>query len=584
MKMNEKSSGFEISIAAAANIFFITAYVFYALRVLALNTGAVMGPLYAAPAVVYSFLAAFSYMDSRILKQSFFNGVVRMSPALFAFVILYMAPFVAGLSLPSPHNLIQRKYELIFGAAYVSFIFIMAAFLLWRVKKHVEPGELSPARIFYLVLAFFFVFNFSLSFWFNYANEPAGDEPAYILVAHSILYDRDIDLKNNYENGDYKRFYSRKLEPQGDNLNVKGKMYPKHPLLLPVIIAPIYFIAGVTGTSMLMCFFSALLAALLFYLCYRVNEDKVSSVIASMMAGFTLPVLLFVNLTSTDILCAVVITASYILLKFKPEKIIMFSIVMALAVWVHIRIAPVYGALGLLFMIKHRTKPNEVFLFALIQAVSLGAFVAVNFYFYNDYIPYSSHQTEGLQFGTYFLKGLLVYLFDRQIGLFSYAPVYLLFIPGIYFLYKGNRGVLMDFLIIFLPYYFMTAAYPYWGWGSSSPRYLLAVIFVLVAAVSVTLKEMRSAAAKVIFYSLAAVSGAISFIVSCLPWFRWDMTGHENWIVYFLSSFTKLDFTVIFPSLINISAHTVYALTFWILAAGAVAAVYILKSNRIKRG
>ncbi len=33
-----------------------------------------------------------------------------------------------------------------------------------------------------------------------------GDEHEYLLIAHSIVYDCDIDLKNNYLNQDYRSF------------------------------------------------------------------------------------------------------------------------------------------------------------------------------------------------------------------------------------------------------------------------------------------------------------------------------------------------------------------------------------------
>ena len=77
----------------------------------------------------------------------------------------------------------------------------------------------------------------------------SGDEPNYLLNTHSLLYDRDINLANNYAAKDYFHFYSQKADPrvqaghvrpgrqEGAGLRLPhqpaGRLRPDGPLLRP---------------------------------------------------------------------------------------------------------------------------------------------------------------------------------------------------------------------------------------------------------------------------------------------------------------------------------------------------------------
>jgi hypothetical protein len=568
--------------AIAANACFIAGYIFYIKQSLLLNPGALAQAVYPAPLIIYALLFVFSLLERAATKEKIIICLARLSPALSAFCLLFVTPVFVQLNLPSPHNFTLRKLELMLGISYTAYIFSMAGLLVWRIKNTVKTGKLKEKGVFLYLLALFFVFNISLSLWFGYANEPTGDEPVYLLVTHSMLYDRDMDLRNNYENRDYKGFYSRDLQPQGDNLNVNGKMYPKHPAMFSAIIAPFYLIGRAAGVSVFMCALSALLAALMFYMAFKINNSMEAALAVSLLAGFTVPVFLYVNLVSTDILCAVIMTASFALCRFKPEKVLLFSFIMAAAVWVHIRIVPIYAVIALLFLFKHRSKPYDILKFGLVQALSFAAFFTFNLVFYRDFIPYASLQTSQMKFGEIFFKGLFAYFFDRQIGLFSCAPFYIICFPGMYFLFKKSPKIAVELVLVFVPYYLIIALSECWGCGNASPRYLLPVLFVPVAAAAATIAEIKQKVSKNAVFLLSAASLLIGFVFAAVPWFRWDRTGHDSWLVYLLSKFTGFNFSAIFPSFMNTDGHTTYALAFWVLFAAAITAIIIFgEKNRI---
>src|SRR5690349_1031924 len=83
-----------------------------------------------------------------------------------------------------------------------------------------------------------------------------GDEPHYLIAAHSLYYDHDFATSNNYHNKDYRAFYEGETLDQ-HLFNFKGRLVPYHGLLgMPLLIMLPYGVAGRSGVlvwlSMLM--------------------------------------------------------------------------------------------------------------------------------------------------------------------------------------------------------------------------------------------------------------------------------------------------------------------------------------------
>ena len=79
--------------------------------------------------------------------------------------------------------------------------------------------------------------------------QATGDEPHYLLAAHSLAIDGDFDLSNNYTNRDYLNFYvSRDIVPQV-RLNAAGQQLLDHYPALPVLTAPAYGVGRSRGRA-----------------------------------------------------------------------------------------------------------------------------------------------------------------------------------------------------------------------------------------------------------------------------------------------------------------------------------------------
>ena len=117
------------------------------------------------------------------------------------------------------------------------FVLLLAHRLAWLVRTlrtclGTELRRLPPAPFFVLP----FVVYVAMLPWTTAQRPPDGDAPHYLLLTHSLAYDFDTDLRNNYEQGDSLAFMGLRLEPQlGDPEGADGELYSRHNVLLPLL-------------------------------------------------------------------------------------------------------------------------------------------------------------------------------------------------------------------------------------------------------------------------------------------------------------------------------------------------------------
>ncbi len=120
-------------------------------------------------------------------------------------------------------------------------------FLAWPLRR----------RLGVLGLAAFLLYGGAAALITAQGTTFSGDEPNYLINAHSLLYDRDVNLANNYAARDWFHFYSEKSNP-GLKLGVyarEGKKGRDHvyPINLPgvsALIVPFYALGQAFGDSL----------------------------------------------------------------------------------------------------------------------------------------------------------------------------------------------------------------------------------------------------------------------------------------------------------------------------------------------
>ena len=108
-----------------------------------------------------------------------------------------------------------------------------------------------------------------------------GDEPHYLLAAHSLVVDRDLDLANNYDRLDYLAFYfSKDIIPQ-IRTDAAGQQILNHHLGLPFLIAPAYALGGRLGVLVFQAVLAGFLALITFKLAAAVARDEMAALVAA---------------------------------------------------------------------------------------------------------------------------------------------------------------------------------------------------------------------------------------------------------------------------------------------------------------
>ena len=85
-------------------------------------------------------------------------------------------------------------------------------------------------------------------------------------MTQSLVVDRDVDLRNQYDSGAYHAFHAPVLEDR-HIIQVGEAQYPIRDLGLPLLSTLPFAIAGRVGVLVLMCIVGAALAAQLYLAC-----------------------------------------------------------------------------------------------------------------------------------------------------------------------------------------------------------------------------------------------------------------------------------------------------------------------------
>jgi len=528
------------------------------------NINYIIYPLYLFLPVIYCFLIVFSYLDKINNKHKFLDSFKDYQKNLYVFILFVLTPFFIRLNLPDPHNFIQRKLEIMLGAVYITFIVVCTIKLF--LKFYLQQELTDENKLFKNIVIYFFVFYFAVSLWFNYANQPTGDEPEYLLMAHSLVYDRDIDLKNNFEKKDYQIFYKNKeLKPQDAAVKKDNKLYSYHPFMISLLISPFYLIGKRLGATIFLNFLAALLSGIIFLLSNKIYKDIKLGILISIISGFSMPLLIHINHVATDVTSGLFLTFSYYILFFLPQQYILFSTTLALSIWLHLRNIPVAFIIFLLFVFFNRKQNKIILTVIFLQLMNIIILLFVNKMIYGDLLP--KHADAGNNFlgGFNFniIKGFSGIFFDQEFGLFFYIPVFFLLPAGFFFLYKIRRDIFYSLIFIFVPFLLFISSWGEWrGGGGASARFFIPIIFCLcipIGAIFYYCKDKKNYLLKI----LTGMGFILSYIMLLVPWFRWNKGEGYNWILKIISSFINIDIYKFFPSIWCFHEYTIFSLFFW---------------------
>lgn len=507
------------------------------------------------------------------------TAVELIGVAVLALLILSRSHFglggcdellAAGLLLALAHRLVRQ---------------VLAArpLLGWRLA-----GSPSP-----LFLALPLAAYFAILPWSARHHQPDGDEPYYLMLTHSLAYDGDADLTNNYAAGDWRYFMDKPIRPQpGDPVGPRGEIYSRHNALLPLVLVPAYRLAGRGGALAMMAVMAAALAWTTLRLGrYYAPGHPGEVLVAYALVAFAPPLLLYSYQVWVEVPAALLtmVALGQILAlgdrgsarhregpaaETRPwRRWLPFAAAVLLLPLVKIRFLLISAPLLALAWWRTGRRRGLVLVLGLLFAALAAGILLYNQILYSN--PLKIHTWQELdplgRSPLTSLEGLVGLFYDTAFGLFAYAPIWLLLVPAAFLLLTRRQpppALPGHLAVLALPYLAVVAPRLEWYGGWSPPfRYALIVLPLLGLALVPLLAARRRPGARALLAGLGALTLVLALVWVTVPGWTYNLANGRTHVLDLLGERLGTDLARFFPSAVRPRAAT------WIWPLATLAAV-----------
>ena len=389
----------------------------------------------------------------------------------------------------------------------------------------------------------------------------SGDEPHYLIAAHSLAFDGDFDVSNDYAENTLSG--GRDLEPGTHaRRGVGNVLRPVHDVGLPIVFAPLVrFVYPLADTlariipapvlrkarlddililrhliSLAMALLAAALALQLFAIVRRATSSDKAAAFWAVLIVLSPPLLSVAFLFFTELPSALLVVWLFRRLSEPDERKLPWAVIGAATAFlllVHVRNAAV--VLGLLVWAIVRLRQTKApardwVAWGVAVLAVMGLRTAIVFTFWGTWLttPMAVAGTASTPFASIVretfvrISGLL---FDQEFGLLPYAPIYLLLGPAV--LRGPGRMVGGWWALGLAAAYGMSIVVPYinihgWIGGWSPPARMITPIVPLLALLVVDWALTARGVARVAAAALVTLQIAIDLIVWQWPKALWN--------------------------------------------------------------
>ena len=389
----------------------------------------------------------------------------------------------------------------------------------------------QPRTLRRLIFAAVFLFIWGLDTHGSFAG--SGDEPHYQMIAHSLVFDGDLDLANNYaDRSNLVGAGTLEASPHA-RAGIGGRLRPVHDIGLPLLFAPVFALAYAAAEasgeslpprlmararlteplvlrhllSLAMAALTAVLAMMLFDVARAMSLSHASAFGWTLLFTLSPPVLSHSFLFFTEIPGALIVVFCWrVLTGAEPitrKRHLVTGALTGFLLLLHARYVGLVAAmLALMLWRRSGTKRRwrDTLSFLVPIAVFAAARTAVNVWFWGDLFT-SPHTLPGTPVTTpnplaEVLTRAFGLLVDQEHGLLTYAPVYLLALPAWLFMCRRRPREWTDATLLMAAYLLpvLLPAFNRHGWsGGWSPaaRFLVPIAPLLIVMMFEYVRQFR---------------------------------------------------------------------------------------------
>ncbi len=372
----------------------------------------------------------------------------------------------------------------------------------------------------------------------------SGDEPHYLLIAHSLVHDGDFDLKNNYDRKDYGAYMPEgvTIDPHVIKRAEEGPWYSFHSPGVAFVLLPFYVLGGWLGKAALIFLLRfgmgiiGVLFGLELYLFARREWGREGLALGLwFLVSFTSPVLFYGIHVYPEIVVALLSLTLFRLARHTETwtrgKLVAAGFLFAFIIWFHalkyiFLLAPLflYFAWVVWKRVSKRVEMGSllvgpalvgglylVFQRALYGSLSPSAISWRGAMSGSESVSYLEFLVSGIPF-RFRWETLAGYFLDQRDGLLFYAPIYVFAFLGAVLLLKRKRSGFWTLAFVAGPYVLVSAFLTQRTGYAPQARPLVAVIWALAILLGVFLAENP----KKLFGMLASAAAFLGFGLAAL--------------------------------------------------------------------
>ena len=448
-----------------------------------------------------------------------------------------------------------------------------------------------------------------------------GDPPHYQIIAHSIAFDRDIALANNYADRGSLAFSGRLDVGQHALPGKHGQLRPVHDIGLPLLVSPYYALAHrfteyavayvpqpwlerakLNGPLLLRHLLSFAMIGLtawigfrLFALFTEMSDSPKRAALWAALLTLSPPLVSHAFLFFTEILSALVALVVLVRLRTPTAsrwEATLLGVAAGALLLIHSRNIGLVVALvgiGVHRLSRGSAPPRLTIPFVAGALMALAARVAVTFHFWGTWLT-TPHARLGefVGLGPTMVEAsmrTLGWVFDQEHGLLLYGPIYLLAPLGWYVLWRRDRELCSQVSVLVGAYVGVMALplFNVHGWrGGWTPaaRFLVPIVPMLAIGVFAAITALPRG-----LWAIRALVGLQFAIVALLwqqPKLLWnDGNGTSTFLEYLGAGSTA--WSRLFPSVnapfdMGTAAMIAIATGLWLACS-----IWLLRLTSIRR-